>query len=145
MINVTEFALQLSNQHLWLRDLDTDWHRPLQCNMKVFHSRNSKFSAAYNEKQLSRQARFTGSSSSRQRATSRPGESQEAAEEQPPWRYRQVYTENQGRDWQDWTTREPPRTQWPAKPREGPVPDASGWIDWGRERTEGGERRGGGS
>ena len=104
MINMSEFALQLSNQHLWLTEQDADWHRPLQCDMKVFWQRNAKFPSAYNETQVSRQSRFAGGQGSRGRDLSRAGGSKDTAEEPPPWKLRQIFSEQTGNSagWDDW-------------------------------------------
>ena len=150
MINVSEFALQLSNQHHWLREQDADWHRPLRCNMKVFHQRNSKFPSAYNEKQVSRQSRYIGGQGFRGREVSRTGNPADSAEELPPWKLRQIWTEQTGSSagWEDWKRRQDrgpwsSSRGWRDQPTQGSsgASSSSGWIDFST-RTEKDERRG---
>ena len=139
MINVSEFALQLSNQHLWLREQDTDWRRPLQCNMKVFHRRNSKFPSSYNDKQVSRQARYSTDSSSRGREISRTGDRENQQEDVPPWKLRQIFTEQTGSS-AGWEQRKKRQDRgpwsssrgWQDQPTQGSsgAASSSGWIDF---------------
>ena len=139
MINVSEFALQLSNQHLWLREQDADWHRPLQCNMKVFHQQNAKFTSAYKEKQVNRQSRYTGGQGSRGREVSRAGIPRDSKDDIPPWNLRQIYTEQTGSSagWEDWNKRQDrgpwsSSRGWQDQPTQGTsgASSSSGWVDF---------------
>ena len=141
MINVSKFALQLSNQRLWLREQDTEWHRPLQCNMKVFHQRNSKFPSPYNDKQIVRQSRYSGGQSSRGREISRTGERKDDHEDLPPWKLRQIYTEAAGSSagWERWKDQQrqdrglwPSSRGWRDQPTQGSsgATSSTGWIDF---------------
>jgi hypothetical protein len=113
---VQQYAMQLTNQHVWLSETDGDWHRPLIVFMRHEKDKNRRVRSA---KAIARrsQRRFYGSSAtaetdnpnSQRTATVDPASSSSqgtatAGQQTPQGDDSQGWSQNQSwsRGWQDW-------------------------------------------